>query len=103
MSALPDCQRAFGKDYGLPIWKQWLLGLATWKLSRLEQQAQATYSFLFMQPSGQQLVRLRQLIEQGVIKPVVDRIIPLTDINAALEYSHSGHATGKIIISIQPN
>ncbi|MBA2194534.1 zinc-binding dehydrogenase, partial [Escherichia coli] len=60
-------------------------------------------SFLFMQPSGQQLVRLRQLIEQGVIKPVVDRIIPLTDFNAALEYSHSGHATGKIIISIQPN
>jgi Zn-dependent alcohol dehydrogenases len=56
-----------------------------------------------MQPSGQQLVRLRQLIEQGVIKPVIDRIIPLTDINDALEYSHSGHATGKIIISIQPN
>ena len=56
-----------------------------------------------MQPSGQQIVRLRQLIEQGVIKPVVDRIIPLTDINAALEYSHSVHATGKIIISIQPN
>ncbi|MCG0631969.1 NADP-dependent oxidoreductase [Lactiplantibacillus plantarum] len=101
IAGLPNAR--FGKDYGLPIWKQWLLGLATRKLSQLEQQAQATYSFLFMQPSGQQLVRLRQLIEQDVIKPVIDQIIPLTDINAALEYSHSGHATGKIIISIQPN
>ncbi|USZ60897.1 zinc-binding dehydrogenase [Lactiplantibacillus plantarum] len=59
--------------------------------------------FVFPQIIPEFLVFRQSLIEQDVIKPVIDRIIPLTDINDALEYSHSGHATGKIIISIQPN
>lgn len=51
-------------------------------------------------PSGEDLARITELVEQGVIKPLVDRVFPLEEIAQAHRYSESGHARGKIVIDL---
>ncbi|MGA3358054.1 zinc-binding dehydrogenase [Lactiplantibacillus pentosus] len=43
---------------------------------------------------------LNELLAQGTLRPIIDRVMPLDQINDALQYSHSGHATGKIVIEV---
>lgn len=40
------------------------------------------------------------LIEEGKLRPVVDRTYPLTDVAAALRQVEEGHTRGKIVITI---
>ena len=84
----------------MPLWKQLAFGLATHKLTKLEKQTGASYTFLFMKPSGAQLDILGQLIETETIKPIIDRVVPFTEIEKALTYSKSGRAKGKIILQM---
>lgn len=98
IAGLPN--KRFGKEYGVPLWKQLAFGLATRNLTKLEKQTGASYTFLFMKPSGAQLDILSQLIETNIIKPVIDRIVPFSEIDEALTYSKSGRATGKIILQM---
>lgn len=98
IAGLPNKQ--FGKAFGLPLWKQVAFGLVTRKLTHLEKQTGAAYTFLFMKPSGSQLAILSRLIETGEIKPVVDRIIPFAKIEEALTYSASNRAKGKIVLQM---
>ncbi|KRN94161.1 oxidoreductase [Pediococcus stilesii] len=99
IAGLPNAR--FGKEYGVPFWKQLAFGLATRKISRLEKATNADYTFLFMKPSGAELDTLRKLIEGDIIKPIIDRVIPFSEIKEALNYSRSGRATGKIILKIR--
>lgn len=98
ISGLPTAQ--FAKDYGLPRWKQALFGLASHKLMRLARQSQATYHFLFMWPSGQELQLLTNLVERQTLRPLIDRVFTFDHLNQALDYSRKGHARGKIVINI---
>lgn len=98
IAGLPNYR--FGKEYGVPLWKRLAFGIVTRNLTKLEKQTKASYTFLFMKPSGTQLDILGQLIEAEIIKPVIDRIVPLSKIEEALTYSQSGHATGKIILQM---
>jgi NADPH:quinone reductase-like Zn-dependent oxidoreductase len=58
------------------------------------------YRYLFMHPSGQELTEIAALIEAGVVQPVIDRIFPLAEIEAAFTYLETGRAKGKIIVKI---
>ena len=98
IAGLPNYR--FGKEYGVPLWKQFAFKMVTHNLTKLEKQTQASYTFLFMKPSGTQLDVLRHLIEAKIIKPVIDRIVPLSEVEEALSYSQSGRATGKIILQM---
>lgn len=98
IAGLPNYR--FGKEYGVPLWKQFAFKMVTRNLTKLEKQTQASYTFLFMKPSGTQLDVLRHLIEAEIIKPVIDRIVPLSEVEEALSYSQSGRATGKIILQM---
>ncbi len=98
IAGLPNYR--FGKEYGVPLWKQFAFKMVTRNLTKLEKQTQASYTFLFMKPSGTQLDVLRHLIEAEIIKPVIDRIVPLSEVKEALSYSQSGRATGKIILQM---
>lgn len=46
------------------------------------------------------LGELKELIEEGVFKPVVDRIYPLAEVPSALHYFGQGRHKGKIVISV---
>ena len=55
----------------------------------------------FMWPSGEQLAQIGQLVEQGIIKPLIDRTFSLDEAQAALDYSQSGRAKGKIVVKVR--
>jgi len=53
------------------------------------------------QPNARDLESLRDLIEQGVLKPHIDRTFTLADGAAALTYQFSGHPQGKVVIKVR--
>jgi NADPH:quinone reductase-like Zn-dependent oxidoreductase len=46
------------------------------------------------------LVFLKDLAEAGKLRPVIDRTYPLAETTAALAYIESGHAAGKVLVTI---
>ena len=50
--------------------------------------------------SRDDLVFLKELIEAGKVKPVVDRSYPLADAAEAIRYLEQGHAQGKVVITV---
>ena len=43
---------------------------------------------------------LAGLIDEGKVRPVVDRTFPLADAADAIEYMHSGAPRGKVVLTI---
>lgn len=99
VSGMPNAR--FGKEFGSGFFKTFLFSLASRKLTALEKNHNAQYSFLFMKPSGDQLRTIANYIEAGEIKPVIDRVFPFEGAQKAMEYSEAGRAKGKIIVKIR--
>ena len=59
------------------------------------------YSFLFMRAQGEQLSEITKLIEQGVLKPVMDKVFPFEQTNEAMAYVETGRAKGKVVIKLK--
>lgn len=55
----------------------------------------------FMWPSGTQLAQIGKLVEQEVLKPVVDKVFSLDQAVEALAYSQSGRAKGKVVVAVK--
>lgn len=58
------------------------------------------YVFLFMHPDGEVLQKIAKLIEDGAIKPVIDRVFKFENTDEAIAYVESGRARGKVVVSI---
>ncbi|MDP9790423.1 NADP-dependent oxidoreductase [Agrobacterium tumefaciens] len=58
------------------------------------------YSFLFMRAEGQQLREIAKLIDNGAIRPVVDKVFPFARTADALAYVETGRAKGKVVVSV---
>jgi len=54
--------------------------------------------FFIMKPNKKDLVFMKDLLEAGKVKPVIDRRYPLSEVPEALRYLEEGHAKGKIVI-----
>ncbi|MGW0665155.1 NADP-dependent oxidoreductase [Streptodolium elevatio] len=71
------------------------------KIRRQAKRLGATYSFLFMKASGDQLRELTPLIDAGKIRPIVDRVFPFDETLQAMEYVEKGRAkAGKVVVSM---
>ena len=62
--------------------------------------AGASYRYLFMHASGDDLRFLAGLVDQGKVRPVVDSTYPLSRISDAFAALETGHAKGKIIVTM---
>ena len=51
-------------------------------------------------PSDTDLAVLREFIEAGALRPVIDRTFPLHEAPAALRHIETGHARGKVVITM---
>jgi NADPH:quinone reductase-like Zn-dependent oxidoreductase len=51
-------------------------------------------------PNQSDLIFMKELLESGKVKPVIDRTYPLSEVPDALRYLEAGHARGKIVITM---
>ena len=58
------------------------------------------YHFLFMQPNGEQLTRIAELVEAEEIVPVLDQIYDFSDFEKAISHVDSGHSKGKVVVNL---
>lgn len=68
----------------------------------LAQEHDVRFEWFFMEPDGAMLAALGKLIEDGIVKPVIDKTYPMEATVDAYAYLKDGHAVGKIVISIPP-
>ncbi len=55
--------------------------------------------FFLAKNSTEDLLVLKELIEAGKVKPVIDRTYPLSETAEAIRYLEEGHARGKVVIT----
>jgi NADPH:quinone reductase-like Zn-dependent oxidoreductase len=55
---------------------------------------------LLAKPNKKDLTFMKELLEAGKVKPVIDRRYPLREVPEALRYLEEGHAKGKVVITI---
>ncbi|NEW81546.1 MAG: NAD(P)-dependent alcohol dehydrogenase [Mariniphaga sp.] len=55
---------------------------------------------LLMKPNKEDLIFMKELLEAGKVKPVIDRRYPLREVADAMRYLEEGHAIGKIVITL---
>lgn len=77
-----------------------VIPLLSWSIRNKAKKSGITYSFLFMQPNGQQLSEISKLVESGKINPVVDKTYTFSEIKDAFHYVNTGRAKGKIVLKI---
>jgi NADPH:quinone reductase-like Zn-dependent oxidoreductase len=58
---------------------------------------------LLAKPNQADLTFVKELIEAGKVKPVIDRCYPLSETADALRYLEEGHARGKVVITVAKN
>ena len=61
-----------------------------------------TMTTVTMKPNQADLLYMKELIEAGKVKPIIDRCYPLAETADAFRYLEEGHAKGKIVISVIP-
>jgi alcohol dehydrogenase len=90
----------FARAWGLSLPLVWILTFLNRKVDRLAREKRVRFEYLFMHASGEQLERLGALVEEGVIKPVLDKVFPLEAAAEAISYVESGRAVGKVVIRV---
>ena len=98
ISGSPDYRTA--QEMGLDGVRTLLLRVVGLRVNAKAKKAAVNYRFIFMKPSGAELAQIALLVAKGAIKPVVDRIFPISECQSAIEYSASGRARGKVVISV---
>jgi NADPH:quinone reductase-like Zn-dependent oxidoreductase len=92
----PDFARRQGVRSPLRL----VMGLLSWKTRRVARRQGVRYSFLLMRASGAQLEEINQLIDSGVLRPIVDRTYPFGEAPQALAHVEGGRTKGKVVITM---
>jgi NADPH:quinone reductase-like Zn-dependent oxidoreductase len=56
--------------------------------------------FFVAKPNREDLAALRELMEAGKVRPVVERVYPLDEIRDAFRHHGEGHSRGKLVVSV---
>ena len=56
--------------------------------------------FLATQPSASHLTEIAKLVDSGRVKPIVESVLPLSEVRRAHQMSESGHTRGKIALTV---
>jgi len=96
ISGPPD--PAFGEEIKAPWMLKQIMGLLSSGVRKEAKRCGVSYSFLFMKASGKQLREIATLLDSGVIRPVVDRVFPFEQTQAAIAYVETGRAKGKVVV-----
>jgi len=97
-SSIPHCRRSL-KEKGCYLFATLSLSMLFQLLwySKLSSQK---YVFGTFEAKSEDLIFLKELIETGLIKPVIDRSYPLAEAAQAHQYVESGQKIGNVVITI---
>jgi len=95
----PDA--AFARSIGASWVLRMIMGALSHGIAAKATRRQAHYSFLFMRANGGQLTAITSLIDEGIIRPVVDRVFPFASTKEAMTYVEGGRAKGKVVVSLK--
>ncbi|TCH63582.1 NADP-dependent oxidoreductase [Acinetobacter sp. ANC 4862] len=98
ISGPPD--HAFAEQLEVNPLLKHIVPLISWPIRHKAKKHGIQYSFLFMQPNGQQLSEITQLFESRAIKPVIDKSYEFSSIKDALKYVNKGRTKGKVIVTM---
>ncbi|QGU06044.1 Phthiocerol synthesis polyketide synthase type I PpsC [Corynebacterium occultum] len=65
---------------------------------RRARHAGADYRFLFTRPDAEQLRALAELVDEGKIRPVIDRVLPFDETPQAIQTLLGGGLRGKVLV-----
>ncbi|MFI8687821.1 NADP-dependent oxidoreductase [Rossellomorea sp. NPDC077527] len=99
VSAVPNGRFAVENQMGYI--KRILFTLVSRNIASLERKYNVDYHFLFMKPSGEQLKRIKKLVENKKIRPVIDKVFPLEEAQKAIQYVETGRAKGKVVLEVK--
>jgi NADPH:quinone reductase-like Zn-dependent oxidoreductase len=98
ISGPPD--PAFARAAGLnPVLRLAIAGLSS-KIRRQAKKLGVSYEFLFMRASGEQLRRITELVDDGVLRPVVGKVFDFDDTPEALQSLADGGIRGKAVVTL---
>jgi NADPH:quinone reductase-like Zn-dependent oxidoreductase len=91
---------AFAHEFGANWFLVQAMRALSFSIRRKAKRRSLTYSFLFMTANGAQLREIGALVDDGVIRPVIDRVFPFEDTLDALAYVESGRSKGKVVVTV---
>ena len=98
ISGPPDA--AFARSIGASWVLRMIMGALSYGITAKAKRRNARYSFLFMRANGGQLTEITSLIDDGIIRPVMDRVFPFASTKEAMAYVEAGRAKGKVVVSL---
>jgi alcohol dehydrogenase len=99
ISGPPD--PAFADEIGLPWYVKQIIRILSFGARRKAKRLKVGFRFLFMRASGAQLSEITSLVDQGVIRPVMDRVFPFDETKDAVDYVEGGRAKGKVVVKVR--
>jgi NADPH:quinone reductase-like Zn-dependent oxidoreductase len=99
ISGPPDAP--FARSIGASWVLRMVMGALSYGITEKAKRLGAQYSFLFMRANGGQLTEITSLIDDGSIRPVVDRVFPFASTKEAMAYVEAGRAKGKVVVSLK--
>jgi len=61
----------------------------------------ATYSYFFVEPSGERMQKIADAAARRAIRPIVEEVMPFDRAIEALDRVEAGHVTGKIVVAVR--
>lgn len=99
LKGLPN--REFAERMGLSFVKKGLFKVAGMKFDKMAAKKNQKYYFLFVESNGRQLKEVSRIFAEKNIKPSVDEIFSLNDVNRAMKKVDQGGSKGKTLIKIE--
>jgi alcohol dehydrogenase len=99
ISGPPD--PALADQIGLPWYVKQIFRILSYGARRKAKRLGVTFSFLFMRANGDQLSEITALIDQGIIRPVVERVFPFESTQQAVDFVEKGRAKGKVVVKVR--
>lgn len=99
ISGPPDTD--FAEEISLPWYLKLIMKILSLGIKNKARKLGVNYSFLFMRADGNQLTEITKLINEDIIKPVMDKVFPFDQTNEALAYVEAGRTKGKVVVKVK--
>ena len=98
ISGPPD--PTFARERGLNVLLRMFMAAVSRKVRARAARLGVTYRFLLMSANGRQLAEIAKLVDAGVLRPIVGRVIELDDVPEALSRVGKDGTAGKTVVRV---